>query len=494
MSLNQLLASDRLRPLLEGVLENARPAAVSLAGGNGNTSLDVTPSIRVRDDAIGSDPIRRIVDALIATSVTDGAEPIADTLTFDNQGLYFVGVGSTRGDEFTFVNTRTDQEAPSLFLDARDGDDVINVRSEPPPPPPQDGSDPPRGPVGAAPETRVFAGAGNDRVRIEAAYLSEVDGGDGDDLIATRSVVTDLVSGGDGDDRISAFGRRIGTILAGSGNDTITVSAGSIGLVDGGAGDDNIIAQTRNEPRGGPDQLRREATQVSGGAGDDRILTSGRAEVFYSAGDGNDAVSVGDTTTFNLAGGLSLAAATIEEDGAAIRISFAETGESIDIESRTGFLRLVANDDSSFTLYTSEEGVAAALAEADAGSDPIFTGLPISLREGDGDVTATVDQPTLVNVGESLDLESASFNRDDTGVTITFASGETLRIDAAEGTDLFLAPVNRNSFALFTSPDQVESYRSSSFNPANFGPTGAQDTLLNVILRANEDALFGGRR
>ena len=100
MSLNQIVASDRLRPLLEGVVEAMKPAAVSSTSEAGGTaSLSIAPSIKVLPEVQGTESVRKIVEALIIDGGGDAAGPIADTISFDGMGLYFVGAGSARDDE-----------------------------------------------------------------------------------------------------------------------------------------------------------------------------------------------------------------------------------------------------------------------------------------------------------------------------------------------------------------------------------------------------------
>ncbi|MBL4726412.1 MAG: hypothetical protein JKY83_07035 [Rhizobiaceae bacterium] len=234
-----------------------------------------------------------------------------------------ITVGSEGDDTLTYENSSFDWVTNRVH--GGGGDDVISISST------------------ALGSQLAFGGEGNDTISISAAMATAV-GGAGDDMIAvagysasarggagddviTVSGQTVKASGGSGDDTITVNGRGdVGPVWGGEGddliivsgnvvkhvtgnqgNDTITVSGNTVGRVDGGDGDDVINVSTNNEfddwtnydhnMSGGLGYTGFEnPTTIDGGQGNDVINIDGKARVIHRAGDGQDVITVSDTT------------------------------------------------------------------------------------------------------------------------------------------------------------------------------------------------------
>lgn len=182
-----------------------------------------------------------------------GLEPIVDQLDADNRDFVFSSANDDIqiGDDGTAANglSRISTAGTSETVDFVDPTGVI----------------------------RIFAGGGDDRVRI-----SDLDGGS-TAVVAFGGSGGDTLEGGSGDD----------TLDGGNGNDSLLGNGGNDSL-DGGRNEDTLSGGDDNDTlRGsfGDDSL-------SGDDGDDRILGLGGADVifggagddFINAGGGNDTV------------------------------------------------------------------------------------------------------------------------------------------------------------------------------------------------------------
>ncbi len=275
MSLNQIVASDRLRPLLEGVVEAMKPAAVSSTNGPGECIAFDCPAIKVKPEVQGAASVRKIVEALIVDGGGAAADPIADTISFDGMGLYFVGAGSARNDEITFESNRTDAEAPNLYLNAREGDDQITVRMAAPPPGPD-------APV-RTPAATVDAGDGQRQGHGHRRQDRRGDRG-------RRQRRRDHARRHDGPRRWR-LGRRYPFRFRPRHRQSDRRLrqrrdrglCDVIGSVSGGDGDDQIVVGSRNATfvQGAPEY---RTPTVSGGAGDDVIAIAGKADVAFAKG------------------------------------------------------------------------------------------------------------------------------------------------------------------------------------------------------------------
>ncbi|MFA5952432.1 MAG: hypothetical protein WC807_19360 [Hyphomicrobium sp.] len=386
MSLERLLASDQIRPRLETVLDTVPVATSSVVGGNGSTQLDIKPTIRVRNNVEIDAALKQIVDVLIDQSGGDVAPPVSGSINFENGGLYFVGAGSSRADDISYRNDRSDPEAPSLYIDAREGNDTIDIDG---------GRRLPSDGERASAFVSVFAGEGDDQARVFASNIRNLDGGDGSDTLFAQGGSIGLVEGGAGGDRISAVARTVGAVYGGEGDDLITAFGDTIGVVDGGDGNDAILVSTRNLT---DNPLAPEFAAVFGGTGDDRIGIDGRAQVYFGAGDGKDSFALTDTAVFRLQGGLSLDNAEIVQDGNRLVITFGETGDQISIRGLSEQLHLEVTSPDTFAIvpFNGEYDPASLVLPA----EPVIEELPEVAPEdviaeqdlGETDATAPADE------------------------------------------------------------------------------------------------------
>lgn len=187
----------------------------------------------------------------------------------------------------------------------------------------------------------IYGGAGNDRLNLIADMISNVygDNAEGDEVDPVDLALSKLP--GQADDTINIAARTVRNVDAGAGNDMLNVSASDqLHDLDGGAGNDmiSIVAGQAHNVSGGAGDDRMmisaaEARGIRGGTGDDTItlLGAGEASVHFAKGDGRDMINISGATTIILEGGLSAENATIQHEGNAIKISFADGNDAITI-------------------------------------------------------------------------------------------------------------------------------------------------------------------
>jgi len=201
------------------------------------------------------------VDPEEPTDPEEPEDPIVEGQDFTvNNGDDLLGTG---GDD-NFV-TAHEHGATTVFIDAGDGDDLIEMR--------HDGA---------------FFEEDEGQIRLEN---SEIDGGAGNDTIFGQAV-NSTIQGGGGDDFVELeYGSRFSVINGGMGNDTLISTDGDdMNVFVGGAGNDFIHS-------GGH-------STVQGGAGDDDLIfdhgvypvadpsIEGPANGSIDGGDGNDAIEI----------------------------------------------------------------------------------------------------------------------------------------------------------------------------------------------------------
>ncbi|WP_167546563.1 calcium-binding protein [Stieleria maiorica] len=158
---------------------------------------------------------------------------------------------------------------------------------------------------------KIFAGAGNDAVRVSrrVEIPTQIFGGDGNDRLAAGSGPT-LIEGGDGRDRIRG-GAGVNVLFGGAGNDRIVGGAsvdyiiGGAGndILRGGGGDDWIFGDATNSlPEGETDPLEYARANSDVNRGND-IIHGGRGNDMVFAGHGNDRIRGGVGNDFLHGGG-----------------------------------------------------------------------------------------------------------------------------------------------------------------------------------------------
>lgn len=217
---------------------------------------------------------------ITATRNSDGVS----TVSARGRWYNFDAIQGGKGDDTIAYSNSSDRRG-STYIAGGGGDDVISLSST------------------AYGRQRVFGGEGNDTIAVSGrnAYAY---GGTGDDVIAVAGLRVGA-SGGAGDDVISVTGADVSHVSGGEGDDILTVSGDNVGLVSGGAGDDVITVSTGNVGnRGwgnngyfGFGELSNPAT-IIGGEGNDSINIDGQAQVIHRAGDGQDVITINDTTEF----------------------------------------------------------------------------------------------------------------------------------------------------------------------------------------------------
>ncbi|MFK5979966.1 MAG: hypothetical protein QM488_13880, partial [Rhizobiaceae bacterium] len=268
--------------------------------------------------------------------------------------------GSDNNETISYVNT-SDRRV-SAYIDGGGGDDVISLAST------------------AHGRQRVFGGDGNDTIALSGRNARAY-GGNGDDVIAVAGLRVGA-SGGAGDDVISVSGAQVRRVSGGEGEDTITVSGDNVGLVSGGSGDDVITVSTDNvASRGwgrhgdfGFGGLSNPAT-IIGGEGDDIINIDGQARVIHRAGDGQDVITVTDTTEFVTFGEgwfddvMRADEATFTYEDGELTVSFEGRDEKLTIRAAEGELSWQLTSDRTFTVTINKAAETPVNAEASAGAE-----------------------------------------------------------------------------------------------------------------------------
>lgn len=187
-------------------------------------------------------------------------------------------------------------------IDGGDGDDILIG-----------------GPDYGVADSPVRGGKGNDVLTI--GNDTSADGGDGDDIIIAGSNATiyeRLISGGAGNDIITAA--YYSTVDGGTGNDRI--ETGYKSTAKGGAGNDIISSDY-------------EST-IEGGRGNDTIAATTDSTIRFSAGDGEDSITLrGENNTIALGPGLTAANTIISTSGDKSTITFAGSADKITIDTRS---------------------------------------------------------------------------------------------------------------------------------------------------------------
>jgi hypothetical protein len=129
-----------------------------------------------------------------------------------------------------------------------------------------------------------------------------------------------------GDDSYPGTGGR--NVVSGEGGDDTLRGEGDGDILSGEAGNDSLLGGTGNDVMAGGDG----DDVLIGGAGDDVMAGGAGADTFYyNQGDGSDTIwggTEGDQVLVYAPGGYSTT-----RDGIYTRVTFTETGESIDVDS-----------------------------------------------------------------------------------------------------------------------------------------------------------------
>jgi len=260
-----------------------------------------------------------------------------------------VAKGSDGNDTIAYANSSNDYIITQIR--GGGGDDVISLSS-----------------TAYGPQV-AFGGAGNDTI-VVSARTAFAFGGEGDDVIAAAGLYV-IADGGEGDDVITASGEVVALVAGGKGDDTITVNATSVGVVRGGAGDD-VITVTSDEQFNdwdrhdhgfgfgfGYDGFSKPAI-IDGGKGNDIINIDGQARVIHRAGDGQDVISITDTTEFTTFGEewfdgvMLLDEATFSYENGELTVTFEGRDESLTIRSAVGELSWEITSDRTFIVKINE--------------------------------------------------------------------------------------------------------------------------------------------
>ena len=310
---------------------------------------------------------------------------------------YDLVMGSEGNDTLTYENSTNDHV--NTRVHGGGGDDVITLST-----------------TAYAPQS-AYGGDGNDTISVSAGWAS-ADGGAGDDVIAvagrsasarggagddviTVSGQTVKASGGSGDDTITVNGRGdVGPVWGGEGddliivsgnvvkhvtgnqgNDIITVRGNTVGRVDGGKGDDVINVSTKNEfddwsnyDHNITDGLGyrgyENPTTIDGGQGNDVINIDGKARVLHRAGDGQDIITVSDTTEFVTFGDdwfddvLLLDEATFSYADGELTVTFEGRDDKMTIRAAEGELSWELTSDRTFMITVNKAAEASVDTEA----------------------------------------------------------------------------------------------------------------------------------
>jgi Ca2+-binding RTX toxin-like protein len=206
------------------------------------------------------------------------------TVVQDYPGYYEVNGDSTDDNiaitvstnDATFsVDGNTYTDVSYIMVNGGPGNDTISINS----------IDGPDG-VGAA----VSGGAGNDSIttNLDASVWA----GEGDDTIRVADSFQGQVYGQGGDDQIYASGRCIDAILdGGDGNDLIDATQNDFGVqASGGNGNDTILGSQYDDV-------------IDGGNGSDSLAGNGGNDVIYSRAGNGDSVDGGDGNNIVYANG-----------------------------------------------------------------------------------------------------------------------------------------------------------------------------------------------
>ncbi|MBI1311873.1 hypothetical protein GC176_11320 [bacterium] len=211
-----------------------------------------------------------------------------------------IGFDLGGGDDTLRINSFDTAFHGTVYIDAGDGNDLINLASLS-----NDASV-----DGGAGNDTIFSGSGNDTLRGSAGADS-IRGGAGDDMLFGGAQADELF-GDDGNDVVSGQGSSADAVSGGAGDDTIDGGMGTDFLVEfvtgsfvlsdttaTGLGNDTLIGIERARISGSAASNLIDTTafssdvSVGGGDGDDTILTGNGNDRLYGEG-GDDVLSGGN--------------------------------------------------------------------------------------------------------------------------------------------------------------------------------------------------------
>ena len=240
---------------------------VTLNGGSGNDSISISSASVTAIGGAGDDSIFASSSSKnVPISGGNGKDIIAVS------GTNITIVGGADNDSISTNNAQKVKiyagvgndslriSGKSISASAGDGNDYIDIYNS------------------NAKNISVDAGKGKDTISVNATNVT-VNGGAGNDSIRFNSKSNNVkIYAGDGNDKIYGTGGKNITISGGNGNDSISISSGSNISIVGGNGNDTI----RNSA---------SKSRIEGGVGADRIYNSA-SSVSINGGSGNDIISI----------------------------------------------------------------------------------------------------------------------------------------------------------------------------------------------------------
>lgn len=329
-------------------------SASSLVNLQSSSSIGMIPSISVMDAQASrvSNAMNKILDIVSnmdkykddshSQAGKESESPDSLSVRGGNQG--FDAIKGSTGDDTINYSIAT-SSAISTYIDGGGGDDVINVAST------------------AYGEQKVYGGDGDDTISVSGRNARAF-GGDGDDVIAVAGLYVGA-KGGAGDDTISVSGEIVRGVSGGEGDDVITVNGNKIGTIEGGEGDDVITVTSDNVSdqnwgdHGGFGFGAFSSPTIVGGEGNDTININGAARVTHRAGDGQDVITITDTTEFATFGEewfddvMRVEEANFSYENGELTVTFDGRDEKLTIRSETGNLSWEITSDRTFVVKSS---------------------------------------------------------------------------------------------------------------------------------------------
>jgi Ca2+-binding RTX toxin-like protein len=318
---------------------------VTLSSGRVTVTTGAGADTIVLTNAYSDGGGRIVTDFDIGSDRIDVEQLAYDLGFYDGEDLFATGslrIGQRGGDTVVLADTGYDGFQPILVLENVTAADLDAANFSPAMTPiitlavSITGGDGDDTLIGSVDGDRLDGAGGNDTL----------DGGAGNDILSGGDG-SDVIFGGDGNDTITDEVGTDSAIYAGAGNDTVRVDViGGTATVDGGDGDDQIDVTSSGSGTYDPDTYTYTYTggdiSVVGGAGDDVIEAStyGGGTAVVDAGDGDDTITLWGNGNATVTGGAGRDTIVIENrspmDGRVTVITDFETGavgDTVDIES-----------------------------------------------------------------------------------------------------------------------------------------------------------------
>jgi Ca2+-binding RTX toxin-like protein len=291
-------------------------------------------------------------------------------------------------------------------------------------------------------------------------------------------------------------------LSSGNGNDLITTSVDRYHDLNGGAGNDTIIGSGSDELISGDDDLDETGDDsLFGGGGDDNIIDLGGKDTI-DGGDGNDIITVYDTSPGNYAivsggAGNDYISSTQNNLDVANQI---DGGSGDDIILVAGKAIAKGGDGNDFIVVLSDKSVGYigdVSIEGGAGNDTIFSYSEVLLRRVDN----RIDQESVVflvdgGAGDDyINLSIATGSNQtsviDGGSGFDVLAGLTISGDTPVTLDLDAIPATLNIPNLRTVKN-IESIQGLRTGGGNDNITASGNQAHNISTEAGDDTVSGG--